>query len=43
MQNQVGGQKPNFNPTPPTIVDENEVFGGLPKAPEGNMPFGPKT
>tara|TARA_R100000900_G_scaffold49539_2_gene39791 strand:- start:3131 stop:4030 length:900 start_codon:yes stop_codon:yes gene_type:complete len=43
MQNQGGGINPNLNPTPPTIVDENEVFGGLPKAPEGNMPFGPKT
>jgi hypothetical protein len=44
MQNQGGGNKPNLNnPTPPTIVNENEVFGGLPKAPDGNMPFGPKN
>ena len=43
MQNQGGGNNINLNnPTPPKIVNENEVFGGIPKAPEGGMPFGPK-
>lgn len=36
------GQSPNRF-APPKTVNENEVFGGLPKAPEGGMPpFGPK-
>ncbi|MDA7670331.1 phosphatase PAP2 family protein [Akkermansiaceae bacterium] len=45
MQNQGGDNNNNINlnnPTPPKIVNENEVFGGIPKAPEGGMPFGPK-
>ncbi len=36
------GQTPNRF-APPKTVNENEVFGGLPKAPEGGMPpFGTK-
>ena len=43
MHNQGGGNNANLNPSPPKILNENEVFGGLPKAPEGGMPpFGRK-
>ena len=43
-QNQQGGMNPN-NPAfqqPPKVVSEDEIFGGMPKAPSNPMPFGPK-
>ena len=43
-QNPKGGMNPNSNPfqSPPPTVNESEIFGGMPKAPENPMPFGLK-